>query len=47
MSALLLYSEWRNIMDILINTVIFNTGRAIAFNVVLPVWYALIKIFGA
>lgn len=34
-------------MDILLNTVIFNTGRAIAFNVILPVWYVLIKVFGA
>lgn len=34
-------------MNILSNTVIFKAGRAIAFNVVLPAWYALIKIFGA
>lgn len=33
-------------MNILSNTVIFTVGRAIAFNIVLPVWYALIKVFG-
>ena len=34
-------------MEVLANTVIFNAGRAIAFNVILPAWYAIIKILGA
>lgn len=33
-------------MNMLANTVVFTAGRALAFNIVLPVWYALIKIFG-
>lgn len=33
-------------MNMLANTVAFTAGRALAFNIVLPVWHALIKIFG-
>lgn len=35
------------IMNILVNTVFFTAGRAIAFNVLLPAWYAVMKIIGA
>ena len=34
------------IMNILVNTVFFTAGRAIAFNVLLPAWYAVMKIIG-
>lgn len=34
-------------MSTLANAIIFNAGRAIAFNVILPVWYTVIHIFGA
>jgi|GEM_PF-1735973 len=33
-------------MNAVTNTVIFTAGRAIAFNVLLPAWYAVIHIFG-
>ena len=33
-------------MNTIANTVIFTAGRAFAFNVVLPIWYAVIHIFG-
>lgn len=28
------------------NAVIFTAGQALAFNVVLPIWYFLMQIFG-
>lgn len=34
-------------MNAIANTVVFNAGRAFAFNIVLPVWYAVIHIFGS
>lgn len=33
-------------MDLLVNTIVFTAGRAIVFNVLLPVWYLVIKILG-
>lgn len=33
-------------MSTITNSVIFTAGRAIAFNVILPAWYAVIHIFG-
>ena len=33
-------------MSEIFSTVIFTAGQALAFNVVLPIWYFLMKIFG-
>ena len=33
-------------MSTIISTVVFTTGQALAFNVVLPIWYLLMQVLG-
>lgn len=33
-------------MEMILNAIIYTLGRGFAFNVVLPIWYLIIKLTG-
>lgn len=34
-------------MEMILSAIVYTLGQGLAFNVVLPIWYLFIQIFGA